>query len=133
LVEPPVGSALAAPELLEEVRASVTAWPERAPELELDVASTKSASAPLPELPRVALGLAVAFPVPVEPVFSEEVRAFGTELAARASELECDLTPTKPVWPPFPELPEAAMGSEVTVGSEMAFPVSVEPVIPGVA
>lgn len=63
-----------APVLPDLVTPVVLAFPDSAPEVEFDEVLTEPDWPPLPELPEVATGLAVALRVsvePVEPVFPE--------------------------------------------------------------
>lgn len=61
---------------------------------------------------------------PVDPVPPDEVVPDVLAEPERAVEPEFDVVLTAPDWPPLPELPDVATGSEV------ALPVSVEPVEP---
>ncbi len=117
-----------APVLPDWVTPVVLAFPDSAPEVEFDVVFTEPDWPPLPELPEVATGLAVALPVsvePVEPVFPEVAAAFPSQvptIVTHGATVIAD--PEFPESPEFPELPDVASPLELAdpVSPELALP-----------
>ena len=77
-----------------------------------------------PESPDVLPEELVVLAPPVSPVVPEVVADPVSVLPLDADDDELEVVDTPPVVPPFPELPEVALGSEV------ALPLEVEPVLP---
>jgi hypothetical protein len=104
--------------------------PDSAPEVEFDEVFTEPDWPPLPELPEVALGLAVALPVEVEPVepVSPDLADEGAQLPHKVKHGE-----TTMALPESPELPEFPESPEVAVPVELALPVFPESALPEVA
>jgi hypothetical protein len=115
------------PVLPDWVLPLVLAFPDLATEPEFDVVLTAPDWPPFPELPEMASGLEVAFPVlvePVEPVLPEVAEELPQLPAMARQGATSTAGPESPELPEFPESPDRALPEAVAgpVLPELASP-----------